>query len=109
MITLSQSSLSTNEVQVPVGIQAPGGYDPTGDTVQFAFTPYTYPVTQPGSGDWHNGTWVTFPGPAYWGQVTIGPANGGVVLAIGKWSGWTKVIDNPAVPVEQSFLVQITL
>lgn len=109
MITISQSSLSTNEAQVPIGIQAPDGYDPTASTVQFAFTQYTYPVTQPGDGDWHDGIWVTFPGPVYWGQVTIGPANGGVALAIGTWSGWTKVIDNPAVPVEQSFMVRITL
>lgn len=109
MITLSQSSLSTNNVQVPVTIQSPDGYDPTGSVVQFAFTPYTYPVTQPGDTDWHAGSWVVFAGPAYWAQITVGPANGGIVLAIGKWSGWTKVIDNPAVPVEPAFLMQITL
>jgi hypothetical protein len=107
--TLSQSVLSTNEVQVPMTVQAPGSPDPTGDVVQFAFTPLTYPVTQPADEDWVDGSWVVFPGPAYWAQCTVGPANGGVALAIGTWTGWTKVIDNPAVPVEQTFLVEITL
>jgi len=106
--TISQSSLSTNEVQVPVGIQVPDGYDPSGDVVEFAFTPLTYPITQPGSGDWHAGSWVVFPGPAYWAQCTVGPANGGVVLPIGTYTGWVKIVDSAAVPVEQSFLLKIT-
>lgn len=109
MNTISQSSLSTNEVQVPVGIQFPDGYDPTGDELFFAFTPLTYPVTQPTSEDWVSGSWVTFAGPSYWAECTVGPANGGVVLAIGTYTGWVKVVDDPAVPVEQSFLLKITL
>ena len=44
----SQSVLSTQYVQVPVTVTSPSGsYNPTGDTVQFAFTPVTYPVTEP--------------------------------------------------------------
>jgi hypothetical protein len=108
LITLSQSSLSTNDVQVPVSIQSPTAFDPSSDVVQFAFTPYTYPTTVPGSGDWHNGSWAVFAGPSYWAQITVGPANGGIVLARRKWSGWIKVTDSPAVPVEQCFLLQIT-
>ena len=109
MNTISQSSLSTNEVQVPVTIQTPDGYDPTGAEVLFAFTPLTYPVTQPASEDWVTGSWVTFPGPAYWAECTVGPANGGVVLAIGTWTGWVKVVDPAVTPVEQNFLLKITL
>ena len=108
MNTISQSVLSTNEVQVPVTITSPSAYDPTGDTVQFAFTPLTYPVTSPGGSDWHTGFWVVFPGPAYWAACIVGPAPGGIPLAIGTWAGWVKVVDFPAIPVEQPFLVKIT-
>lgn len=108
MITLAQSVLSTNYVQIPVTIQTPDSYDPSSDVVSFAFTPYTYPTTAPGSGDWHSGSWTTFAGPAYWVQILVGPANAGVSLAIGKYSGWIRVTDDPAVPVEQAFLLQIT-
>ena len=108
MNTISQSVLSTNDVQVPVTITSPSGYDPTGDAVFFAFTPLTYPITQPQDSDWRAGTWAVFPGPAYWAQCTVGPANGGVSLAIGTYTGWVMVVDNPDVPVEQSFLLKIT-
>jgi hypothetical protein len=106
--TISQSLLSTNFVQVPVSIKSPAGYDPTGDAVAMAFTLQAYPVTEPGSGDWHAGSWVTFPGPVYWAQCLVGPANGGVPLAAGTWLGWVRVTDSPAVPVDQSFILQIT-
>ena len=62
----------------------------------------------PQGGDWHAGSWVVFPGPAYWAQCTVGPANGGVVLPIGTYTGWVKIVDSAAVPVEQSFLLKIT-
>ena len=106
--TISQSSLSTQMIQVLVAITAPTVYNPTGDTVQFAFTPLTYPVTQPGSGDWHTGSWVAFPGPVYWAQCLVGPANGGVSLAIGSYQVWTKITDSPEVPVQQPCILQIT-
>ena len=106
MNTISQSVLSTNFVQVPVTIQSPAGYDPTGDVVQFAFTALSYPTIEPSV--WYTGSWVTFAGPAYWAQCLVGPANSGVSLAIGTYQGWTKVTDSEAVPVEQSFLLKIT-
>ena len=106
MNTISQSVLSTNLVQVLVTIKSPSGYDPTGDTVQFAFTALTYPETSPAV--WYAGSWVTFPGPAYWAQCLVGPANGGVSLTAGTWQGWVKITDSPAVPVEQPFILQIT-
>ena len=107
MNTISQSVLSTNYVQVPVTIQSPDGYDPTGDVIQFAWTALTYPVTQPST--WYTGSWLTFAGPSYWAQCLVGPANGGASLAIGTYTGWTRITDSPAVPVTQSFLLRITL
>ena len=106
MNTISQSVLSTNFVQVPVTITFPSGYDPSGDVVQFSFTSLSYPTIEPTV--WNTGSWVTFPGPVYWAQCLVGPAPGGVSLAIGKWQGWVRITDSPAVPVLQPFIVQIT-
>ena len=106
MNTISQSVLSTKPVQVPVTIQSPAGYSPTLDLVQFAFTALSYPTIEPSV--WYTGSWVVFPGPAYWAQCLVGPALGGVSLAIGSWQGWVKITDSSAVPVEQPFIVKIT-
>jgi len=104
--TISQSVLSTNYIQVPVTIQSPGAYDPSTDVVQFAFPPSTYPPTSPGT--WYTGSWAVFPGPVYWAQCLVGPANGGVSLAIGRYQGAVKITDSDAVPVEYPFLLVIT-
>ena len=104
--TVTMSVLSTQYVQCPITIQSPSGYDPSSDVVQWAFTPLTYPETSPVS--WTNGSWVTFPGPVYWAQVLVGPANGGIVLAQGTYMAWVKVTDDPVVPVLQPFMLQIT-
>ena len=108
MNTITQSVLSTNYVQVQVTTRAPSIYNPTGDTVQMAFTPQTYPETSPTSSSWVTGSWVTFPGPAYWAQALVGPANGGTALSIGTYQVWVKVTDSPAVPVLQPCLLEIT-
>ena len=106
MNTISQSVLSTNYVQTPITITYPSGYDPTSDPVTFAFTALSYPTIEPDA--WYTGSWLTFPGPVYWAQCLVGPANGGVPLEIGTWQGWVKVTDSPAVPVLQPFLLKIT-
>ena len=106
MNTISQSVLSTNYVQVPVTVRYPSGYDPTGDVVQFAYTALSYPTIEPSA--WFGGSWLTFAGPAYWAQCLVGPANGGVSLAIGTYQGWVKITDSPAIPVLQPFLLKIT-
>jgi hypothetical protein len=108
MIPVSQSSLSTANLQLQVVITSPAGYNPSGDTVQFAFMPDTYPASVPGSGDWHTGSWSVLPGPQYWAQCLVGPANGGVVLAQGLWQVWLKVTDSPEVPVIQQVSLMIT-
>lgn len=96
MNTLTQSVLSTQYLQVLVTAQAPSGYNPTSDTVQMAFTPLTYPETSPSS--WVNGSWSTFPGPAYWAQALVGPANGGTALALGTYQVWLKITDSVLQP-----------
>jgi hypothetical protein len=104
--TITQSSLSTQMVQVLITIQSPAGYDLTSDAVQFAFVPETYPQTSPSV--WYSGSWETFPGPQYWAQCLVGPASGGVPLAIGLWQVWVTITDNPEVPVIQPCFLQIT-
>lgn len=106
MNTLTQSVLSTNWAQVLITTKAPAGYNPTGDTVAFAFTPQTYPETSPSA--WVSGSWVTFPGPAYWAQALVGPANGGTALSLGTYQVWVKITDSPEVPVLQPCLLTIT-
>ena len=107
MIPQAMSHLSLDYVQVPVtATQAGTSYNPTADTVQFAFPALTYPVTSPSV--WFSGSWVTFPGPAYWAQCLIGPANGGASLAIGTYEVWVKVTDSPEVPVFQPCTLEIT-
>lgn len=108
MNTISQSVLSTNYVQTPITITYPSGYDPTSDPVAFAFTALSYPTVEPSV--WYTApcSWLTFPGPVYWAQCLVGPANGGVSLAIGTYQGWVRITDSPAVPVLQPFLLKIT-
>lgn len=105
---LTQSALSTQYVQVQVVAKAPDGYDPTSDEVQLAFTRETYPQVQPGGSDWVTGSWETFPGPAYWAQALVGPANGGTALTVGTYLVWVKITDSPEVPVLQPCLLEIT-
>ena len=105
MNTITQSVLSTNYVQVQVITRSPSSYDPTGDTVQMAFTPLTYPETSPTS--WVTGSWVTFPGPAYWAEALVGRERG-TALALGTYQVWVKVTDSSAVPVLQPCLLTIT-
>lgn len=103
----SQSVLSTAYVQVPVTASGTAGaYNPTGDMVQFAFTPATYPVTEPSA--WVTGSWSVFPGPAYWAQCLVGPLNGGTALSIGTYQVWVRITDNPEIPVLQPTLLKIT-
>lgn len=103
----TQSVLSTAYVQIPVtAYGTAGAYDPTGDAVQFAFTPLTYPGGSPST--WITGSWATFPGPAYWAQCLVGPGTGGTALSIGTWQLWLKITDSPEVPVLQPSLLEIT-
>jgi hypothetical protein len=104
--TITQSSLSTQYVQVLVQVTAAAPYDPSRDTVSWAFTPASaFPAQQPAT--WNPGSWDVWPGPLYYAQVLIGPANGGIVLSTGTWQSWVKISDDPEIPVLQPFLLQI--
>jgi hypothetical protein len=106
--TVTRSALDTKYLAYPVTALVGGAaYNPTADTVQFAFMPN--PANQnPGSGDWHNGNWAATGTNTYLAQCLIGPANNGVVLAVGNWNVWIKITDNPEVPVQQVGLLTIT-
>lgn len=108
--SLSQPKISTQYVQVQVIATTPSGdpYDPSGDLVQVAFVAESYPATEPGPSDWLTAAWVTGPGSTHWATILVGPANGGVVLAVGSWIVWVRVTDNPAVPAEPGPLLSIT-
>jgi hypothetical protein len=105
--TLTQSVLSLEYVQVLVQVISPEGpYNPTADTVAFAFTNTITPAAEPSV--WNPGSWVTYPGNQYWAQILVGPGAGGVPLTTGLWAVWLKITDNPDTPVRQPLLLQIT-
>jgi hypothetical protein len=105
--TITQSVLSTQYLQVLVAVTSIAPYSPTSDTVAFAFTNAdAYPPAAPSA--WNAGSWQTGPGPQYWAQILIGPANGGLALAAGAWQVWLKVTDSPEVPVLQPCILQVT-
>lgn len=91
-----QSVLATLQYQVPIEaiLNGSANYNMTGDVVQFAFMA---PGVSPGTSDWKTGSWTTNPGPVYLAQCLVGPGAGGVALAVGVWTVWVKVIDNPEV------------
>lgn len=97
----TQSVLSTRYVQVPVYATTPDGnaYNPTGDTVKLAFM-VKPPDLNPGSADWHTGTWAVGASGVYYAQVLVGPNNGGVSLPEGEYSVWVQIVDNPEIPTE---------
>ena len=108
MQTLTQSSLSTQYVQVLVQVTSTNNYDPTNDTVEFAFTNASaFPAQSPGDGDWNAGSWDPYPGSLYYAQILVGPANGGVVLTQGRWQCWLRLTNYPEVPVLQPLVLQV--
>jgi hypothetical protein len=101
---LTQMAVSTQMVQQEIDALLLGAqYDPTGDPVAMAFMPYPAygEPANPGVSDWHAASWETDTNgvlPVYWAQCLVGPANGGVVLAAGRYRIAVKVTDNPQVP-----------
>jgi hypothetical protein len=98
--------LDTRYVAIPLSATGTDGspINPTSDTVQFAFMP---PGTNPGSGDWHAGSWATTANGGYQAQCLVGPANGGVSLTVGTYVIWVKATDNPEIPVIPADQLQI--
>ncbi|MEU6340294.1 hypothetical protein ABZ883_04995 [Streptomyces sp. NPDC046977] len=94
------SVLSLQYVQAEVSATVAGEpFNPTGDFVEFAFSPLG---GQPDT--WYAGSWDgTEPVPgtnAYRAQVLVGPA-GAVTLPKGKYVMWIKIHDSPEQPVLQ--------
>jgi hypothetical protein len=106
---ITQSALSREYVATAITATAAGTpINPTGDTVEFAFTAVS---ADPAPGDWKTGSWdgtqPRAPGNAYIAHCLVGPG-GTVQLAVGKYTMWVRVTDNPEVPVIPFGLLHIT-
>lgn len=100
MVTIP--ALSTEYIVVPVSTSVNGTpFNPTVDTVQFAFMT----SGAPGLTDWQVAAWEIDPGPAYLAKCLVGP--GGVVLAVGVYTVWVKATSNPEVPVQPVGLLSV--
>lgn len=106
--TIGMSSLSTEYVLIPVSATKDGAsYNPTSDTVQFAFMPT--PTQVPQSTDWVAGEWesdssnVIYP---YAAKCLVGPS-GTTTLGIGTYVIYVKITDNPEIPVLNAGILQV--
>ena len=107
--SIGLSQLATEYVIIPVTVTKAGlAYNPTGDTVQFAFMPQ--PTQVPQSGDWVSGTWdtdttsVLYP---YSAKCLVGPS-GTITLGIGNYVIYLKITDNPEIPVLIGGILSVT-
>jgi hypothetical protein len=94
------SHLSVEYVIIPVAVSKAGvSYNPTADTVQFAFMPT--PTQIPAGGDWIAGAWesettnIIYP---YNAKCLVGPT-GAITLGTGTYVIYVKVTDSPEIPV----------
>lgn len=96
---VSMSSASLQYLTVPVQVTKAGApYNPTSDTVQFAFL--TNAGSIPTSAQWVSGSWITMQNYnyPYAAQCLIG-TGGGTALTTGKYVVWLKITDSPEIPV----------
>ena len=107
--TITISHLSTPYVKVPVAARKNGApYNPTSDSVQFAFMPTAVQV--PVTADWVSGSWENVPTNIiypYNAQCLVGPS-GSTVLTLGTYVMYLKVTDNPEIPVFTAGQLTIT-
>ena len=106
---IGMSQLSTQYVFIPVQATRSGvSYNPTGDSVQFAFMPQA--TQSPGLSDWVAASWdtnatsVLFP---YSAKCLVGPA-GTITLGLGTYYMYLKITDSPEIPVLLGGILQIT-
>jgi hypothetical protein len=106
--TIGMSRLSTQYVFIPVQATKSGTpYNPTGDSVQFAFMAQATQV--PGLTDWVAASWdtnttsVLYP---YSAKCLVGPS-GTVTLGLGSYYMYLKITDNPEIPVLLGGILQI--
>jgi hypothetical protein len=107
--TISMSRLSTQYVFIPVQATKSGAaYNPTSDSVQFAFMPQATQV--PGLSDWVAASWdtntssVLFP---YSAKCLVGPS-GVINPGLGTYYMYLKITDNPEIPVLLGGILEIT-
>ena len=107
---IGMSRLSTQYVFIPVQATKSGvAYNPTSDSVQFAFMPQATQV--PGNTDWVAGSWDTdtssilFP---YSAKCLVGPSGGVINPGLGTYYMYLKITDNPEIPVLLGGILQIT-
>lgn len=99
--TIGISHLSTEYVLIPISATKNGAaYNPTGDTVKFAFMPTATQVPQ--NTDWVLGTWDTTSGNPiypYNAKCLVGPNGGTINLTIGTYVVYVQISDSPEQPV----------
>ena len=95
------SHLSTEYVLVPIAATKAGvPYNPTSDTLQFAFMPT--PTQIPQTDDWVSGLWesvstnILYP---YNAKCLVGPTGGTINLSQGTYVIYLKITDSPEIPV----------
>jgi hypothetical protein len=98
---IGMSHLSLKYYIVPVTATKAGApYNPTSDTVQFAFMPT--PVQVPQNADLVTGSWDTNPYSLlypYNAKVLVGPG-GTITLGIGTYIVYQKTNDSPEIPFD---------
>lgn len=108
MPMLIQSALSLEYVKVIVAARVSGTtVNPTGDTVQMAFTAID---VDPIAGDWKAASWETDATTSpitYFARCLVGPA-GTITLVVGTYDCWVRITDSPEIPARKSGNLQIT-
>lgn len=104
MQSIPATSLEYVFVSVTATVNS-AAYNPTVDSVQFAF-----PATGGQPATWYAGSWDSNPLPGtstYTAKCLVGPG-GTVQLTQGSYDVWVKITDNPEIPVRQVGLLGIT-
>jgi hypothetical protein len=107
--SLGMSHLATMYYLVPVAATQSGlPYNPTSDTVAFAFAATATYVPQ--VSDWVPGSWDTSAASVlypYNCKILIGPG-GAITLGIGSYIAYLRISDNPETPVLIAGQLQIS-
>lgn len=108
LTTIGMSHLSLKYYIVPVAVSKAGAaYNPTSDTVQFAFMPTATQVPTPS--DLIGGSWETNPYSLlypYNAKCLVGPG-GAITLGIGTYVVYQKTTDSPEIPYDIVGYLQI--
>jgi len=91
-------------VRTPVCATVNGlSYDPTGDTVEFAFCPASQ-TDDPPVLTWYSGQWQTVSGVYYAECLVGGPS---VPVAHGTYEVFVRVTDSPEIPLKSAGLLKV--